>query len=157
MKLLLICCQKTWEKLGQSSFLTKNFYKFADILFLDLQNLKIFQRCSVKKVFLKISHNSQENTLVRVSILIKLLTSASNFIKNETPAHVFFCVFCKIIKNTFFIELLGWLLMPSDFHLITRGKKSQVFSIIFSIFFSEMGSKPCKTPKMGLFFKKNFA
>ena len=44
--------------------------------------------------------------------------------------------------------------MPSDFHLITRGKKSQVFSIIFSIFFSEMGSKPCKTPNIGLFFKK---
>ena len=30
------------------------------------------QRCSVKKVFLKISQNSQENTCARVSFLIKL-------------------------------------------------------------------------------------
>ena len=30
------------------------------------------QRCSVKKVFLKNSQNSQENTCVRVSFLIKL-------------------------------------------------------------------------------------
>ena len=30
------------------------------------------QRCSVKKVFLEISQNSQENTFVRASFLIKL-------------------------------------------------------------------------------------
>ena len=32
----------------------------------------VAQRCSVKKVFLEISQNSQENTRVRVSLLIKL-------------------------------------------------------------------------------------
>ena len=32
----------------------------------------VTQRCSVKKVFLKISQNSQENTCARVSFLIKL-------------------------------------------------------------------------------------
>ena len=31
----------------------------------------VARRCSVKKVFLKISQNSQENTCVRVSFLIK--------------------------------------------------------------------------------------
>ena len=30
-------------------------------------------RCSVKKVFLEISQNSQENTCARVSLLIKLI------------------------------------------------------------------------------------
>ena len=34
------------------------------------------QRCSVKKVFLEISQNSQENTCVRVSFLIKLQASS---------------------------------------------------------------------------------
>ena len=34
------------------------------------------QRCSVKKVFLKILQNSQENTCARVSFLIKLQTAA---------------------------------------------------------------------------------
>ena len=32
----------------------------------------VVQKCSVKKVFLKISQNSQENTCARVSFLIKL-------------------------------------------------------------------------------------
>ena len=32
----------------------------------------VTQRCSVKKVFLEISQNSQENTFARVSFLIKL-------------------------------------------------------------------------------------
>ena len=33
----------------------------------------LVQRCSLKKVFLEISQNSQENTYVRVSFLIKRL------------------------------------------------------------------------------------
>ena len=32
----------------------------------------VVQRCSVKKAFLEISQNSQENTCARVSFLIKL-------------------------------------------------------------------------------------
>ena len=36
--------------------------------------------CSIRKVFLKISQNSQENTCDRVSFLIKLQASARNFI-----------------------------------------------------------------------------
>ena len=56
------------------------------------------QRCSVKRVFLEISQNSQENTCARVSFLIKL----KKFIKKETLAQVLSCEFCEISKNTFF-------------------------------------------------------
>ena len=56
-------------------------------------------RCSVKKVFLEISHNSQENTCARVSYLIK-------FIKKETLAQMFSSEFCGISKNTLFTEHL---------------------------------------------------
>ena len=49
------------------------------------------QRCSVKKLFLEISQNSQGNTCARVSFLIKL----------QTLAYVFSCEFCEISKNTF--------------------------------------------------------
>ena len=49
-----------------------------------------YQRCSVKKVFLEIYHNSQENTCARVSFLIKL------------QKQVFSCEFCEISKNTFY-------------------------------------------------------
>ena len=52
------------------------------------------RRCSVKKVFLETSQNSQENTCARVSCL--------NLRKKEMMAQVFSCGFCKISKNTFF-------------------------------------------------------
>ena len=61
----------------------------------------VVRRCSVEKVFLEISQNSQENTCARVSFLIKLQAWASNFIKKETLAQVFSCEFCEISKNTF--------------------------------------------------------
>ena len=35
----------------------------------------VARRCSVKKMFLEISQNSQENTCARVSILLNLLAS----------------------------------------------------------------------------------
>ena len=63
-------------------------------------------RCSIKQVFLKISQNSQENTLVGVSFLIKLQVSACNFIKKETVAQVFSCEIYEIFKNTFLTEHL---------------------------------------------------
>ena len=55
-----------------------------------------------KKVFLKISQNSQENTCTRVSFLIKLQAPACSFIKKEALAQEFSCGFCEISKNTFF-------------------------------------------------------
>ena len=56
------------------------------------------QRCSVKKLFVKISQNSQENTCARVSFLIKLqawgiffteFISAIDFNKNNLAGHFF--------------------------------------------------------------------
>ena len=52
-------------------------------------------------MFLEISQNSQENTCVRVSFLIKVQA-----FKEETLTQVFSCEFCEISKNTFFIEHL---------------------------------------------------
>ena len=69
------------------------------------------QRCSVKKVLLKISQNSQENTCTRAFFLIKLQASAYSFIKKEILAQVFSYEFCEIFKNTFLIEHLQWLLL----------------------------------------------
>ena len=49
------------------------------------------ERCSVKKVFLEISQNSQEKVCARISFLIKLQAEACNFIKKEALAQVFSC------------------------------------------------------------------
>ena len=62
----------------------------------------VAQRCSVKKVFLEILQNLQENTCARASLLIKLQA----FGTGETLAQVFSCEFCKISKNTFFYRTL---------------------------------------------------
>ena len=67
------------------------------------------RRCSVKKVFLNISQNSQENSCARVSFLIKFQVQTCNFIKNETLTQLFFYEFCEILKNSFFMEYLRYL------------------------------------------------
>ena len=43
----------------------------------------VVEGCSVKKVFLKISQNSQENTSARVSFLIKLQASGQSLLFNK--------------------------------------------------------------------------
>ena len=70
------------------------FNKVAVAFFIKLMLINIeavVQTCSVKKVFLKILLNSQENTCARLSFL-------------RTPAQVLFCEICKVFKNTFFTE-----------------------------------------------------
>ena len=65
----------------------------------------LVQRYSVKVVFLEISKNSQENTCVSVSFLIKLQAwdlGPATLLKKETLAQVFSCEICEISKNTFF-------------------------------------------------------
>ena len=59
----------------------------------------VVRKCCVKKVFLKNSQNSQENTC------------AGAFIKKETLAQEFSGEFCEIFKNTFFIKQLRWPLL----------------------------------------------
>ena len=54
--------KKSSEYCGKS---TKNVFDGAHLEV-------VVQRCSVKKVFLTVSQNSQENTCARVSFLIKL-------------------------------------------------------------------------------------
>ena len=72
----------------------ENIYKMMNV------SKAVAKMCSVKKVFLEISANSQENTFARVPFLIKLQALACNFIKRETLAQVLSCEFCKIFKNT---------------------------------------------------------
>ena len=69
------------------------------------------KRCPVKKVILEIWQNSQENTCARISFLIKLRAVPSTSSKRDSGTGGFFCEFCEIFKNTFFIEQLQWLLL----------------------------------------------
>ena len=53
----------------------------------------------LEKEFLETSKNSQKNTYVRVSFLIKLQAEACNFIKRESLAQVFFSEFAKFLRT----------------------------------------------------------
>ena len=61
--------------------------------------MAVTRRCSVKKVFLKISQNSP-------------VLRPETFIQEDILAQVFSCEFCKISKNTFFYKTL--LVVASD-------------------------------------------
>ena len=55
------------------------------------------QRCSIKKLFLKIFRNIRREAGLQ----------ACNFIKNTLPTHVFSCEYCEIFKNVYFEEHFG--------------------------------------------------
>ena len=88
----------------------------------------VARRCFVKKVFLKISQNSQENTCARVSFLIKSQAEACNFIKKETMAQVFSYEFCEISKNTFSHRKL-----PDDCFSISQGNPSSKLFLLTNL------------------------
>ena len=70
----LACCSSPRSAYGKVSLFAKKVqHKEA-----------VIQRCPVRKVFLKISQNSQENTCVRVSFLIKLQGSGKSFKRGQT-------------------------------------------------------------------------
>ena len=56
-------------------------------------------RCSVKKMFLEISQNSQENTCARISLLIKL--QASTLFKKSLWHRCFPVNFSKFLRTPF--------------------------------------------------------
>ena len=71
------------------------------------------RRCSVKKVFLEISQNSQKNTCARVSFLIKLQgLRPATLLKKRLWYRCFPVNFVKFIRITFVTENLRWLLLP---------------------------------------------
>ena len=87
----------------------KEIFKQIELtIYLDFRKV-VAQSCLAKNVFLKISQNSQETTVVQVSFLIKRL-----------PQRSFSCEFYKIHKNTFFTE-----------HLRTSGSWNKITISLF--------------------------
>ena len=78
------------------------FWRIPKIMIIMIIKEAATQRCSVKKMFLEIWQNSQENTWARVSLLMKLC----NFIKKEPLARFFPANFVKFPSTPFYIEHL---------------------------------------------------
>ena len=81
-------CRSRHSELFCKKGVLRNLPKFTE------KHLCQSQSCSVKKVFLEISQNSQENTCARVSFLNKVVN------------------FAKFIRTTFLTEYLQWLFLP---------------------------------------------
>ena len=71
----------------------------------------VVRRCSVKKVFLKISQKSQENTCVGVSFNKISGLNAYNFITKRLQHRCFPVNIAKFLRTTIFKEHLQWLLL----------------------------------------------
>ena len=80
-----------------------------------LQSEAFVQRCSVKKVFLEISQNSQENTSG---------LGPATLLKKRLWHRCFPVNFVKFLRTPFFTEHLGWLLLYS----FQRKKRCSVLS-----------------------------
>ena len=66
---------------------------------------------SVKKVFLEISQNSQENTCARVSFLITLQAQSATLLKMRPWRRCFPVNFVKFLRTLFATTHLWWLLL----------------------------------------------
>ena len=75
-----------WESAGHTGTLTTE---------------AVVRRCSVKKIFLIMSQNTNENTCIKVSFLNKVAGGLQLYQK-KTLAQVFSCEFCEVFKNTLF-------------------------------------------------------
>ena len=69
---------------------------------LHFRSSRSVQKYSVKKIFLNISQNSQENTRSRVSFSKKLQSWHLQLSEKIDSAQAFSCEFCEISKNTYF-------------------------------------------------------
>ena len=85
----------------------------------------VAQRRSVKKVFLEMSQNSQENTCVTVSFLIKLQAESATLLKKRLWYRCFPVDLAKFLGTLFLTEHLRQLLL--------LGAASWMSSVLISI------------------------
>ena len=82
----------------------------------------VVQRCSVKQMFLKISQNSQENTCVGFSFLIKLVS-----------CELFCCEFLEVFMNTFFHRTSPLAASAAPISLLIKDKHYYYSSLILGV------------------------
>ena len=94
----------------QMSILSTEKYQMIKQVFLQtmFRTEAVAQRCSVKKVLLKISQNSQENTCARASFLIKLQASGLQiYLKRDSGTGTFPCVLRNFQEHLFLENVSG--------------------------------------------------
>ena len=113
--------RKRNKKLSFSSFRGQQFWQQLIIMILNLLTYLSFywlyieaviRGVLLKKVFLEISQNSQENSCARVSFLIKLQALGLQlYLKRDPGTGVFLWILRKFLRTPFLTEHLWWLLL----------------------------------------------
>ena len=103
-----ICCE---TELLIWSLISGLKTEYPNILILTSE--AVVQRCSVKKLFLETSQNSQENTCARSSFLISLLAGLrpATLLNKRFWHRCFLVNFVKFLRTAFFVEHLRWLFL----------------------------------------------
>ena len=108
---------------------TSNLKKMSNIDVGQSKNI-IFQktktvtrRCFMKPLLLNILHKWQEN-ICAGGFFNKVVSTRPLTSFKQTPVQMFFCEFCKVFKNTYFVELLKNLVIIGDFLYFISWKKN---------------------------------
>ena len=103
--------KKTTSGKTPSKFAILSHVKSSDLRFVTWLLLgTVAKKCSVKKVFLEISQNSQENISARVTFFFLGLTPAA-LLKKRIRHRCFPLNFVKFLRTPFLTEHLWWLLL----------------------------------------------
>ena len=95
---------QNWKRVERKGWL---WYSKSSINIVNLHTEAVARSCSVKKVFLELLQNSQENNCARVCFLNKVAT-----LLKKRLWHRFFPVnFAKFPRTLFLTEHLRWLLL----------------------------------------------
>ena len=107
-KLHFLCSVRNFFSL-EIFIVLRNFLFRQHLIFVFISSEATVLRCSVEKVFLEISHNSQESVRDRVSFLIK--RRLKNSLKKRLWHRCFPVNFAKFLRTPFFTEYLRWVLL----------------------------------------------
>ena len=98
-------------KVLQTNILVRIYYYHSFTLMTSLMKEAVVRRCSVKKVFLQVSQNSQENTCARVSFNKVAGLSPATLLKKRLWHRCFPVDFVKFLRTPFIIEHVWWLFL----------------------------------------------
>ena len=96
----------SWEDVLRFDFAVESYFTYY-------HTKAVVWRCSVKKVLLEISQNTQENTCARVFLLIKLQAPPATLLKKRLWHRCFPVYFAKFLRAPFFTEHLWRLLLTT--------------------------------------------
>ena len=99
---ILSFCKFSWSTVLALLYFYDVFIAFSRFLFQqNCLSRSIHQRCSIKKVFLRISQNSQENFCVKISFLVKLQAEPATLLKRILWHRCYAVNFAKFLRTYF--------------------------------------------------------